>query len=87
MTITYSLSHGGISLTTKYRYLVFGVSSAITSLGILGFGEAINEVNNLTKICNSEIKNNRDLLETNLKKLSNEIKIFGEDTDRLGNTC
>jgi cysteine desulfurase len=56
-------------------------------LGILGFGEAINEVNNLTKICNSEIKNNRDLLETNLKKLSNEIKIFGEDTDRLGNTC
>jgi cysteine desulfurase len=56
-------------------------------LGILGFGEAISEVNNLTKICNSEIKSNRDLLETNLKKLSNEIKIFGEDTDRLGNTC
>jgi cysteine desulfurase len=56
-------------------------------LGILGFGEAISEVNNLTKICNSEIKNNRDLLETNLKKLSNEIKIFGEDADRLGNTC
>jgi cysteine desulfurase len=56
-------------------------------LGILGFGEAINEVNNLTKICNSEIKNNRDLLEANLKKLSNEIKIFGEDADRLGNTC
>ena len=56
-------------------------------LGIVGFGEAINEVNNLTKICNSEIKNNRDLLETNLKKLSNEIKIFGEDTDRLANTC
>jgi cysteine desulfurase len=56
-------------------------------LGIIGFGEAISEVNNLTKICNSEIKNNRDLLETNLKKLSNEIKIFGEDTDRLGNTC
>ena len=38
-------------------------------LGILGFGEAINEVKNLTQICNSE------------------IKIFGEDTDRLGNTC
>ena len=38
-------------------------------LGIVGFGEAINEVKNLTKICNSE------------------IKIFGEDTDRLGNTC
>ena len=56
-------------------------------LGIVGFGEAINEVNNLTKICNSEIKNNRDLLETKLKKLSNEIKIFGEDTDRLANTC
>ena len=56
-------------------------------LGIVGFGEAINEVNNLTKICNSEIKNNRDLLEANLKKLSNEIKIFGEDTDRLANTC
>ena len=56
-------------------------------LGIVGFGEAINEVNNLAKICNSEIKNNRDLLEMNLKKLSNEIKIFGEDTDRLGNTC
>ena len=56
-------------------------------LGIVGFGEAINEVNNLTKICNSEIKNNRDLLEANLKKLSNEIKIFGEDTDRLSNTC
>jgi len=56
-------------------------------LGILGFGEVINEVKNLTKICNSEIKNNRDLLESNLKKLSNEIKIFGEDTDRLGNTC
>ena len=56
-------------------------------LGIIGFGEAINEVNNLTKICNSEIKINRDLLETNLKKLSNEIKIFGEDTDRLANTC
>jgi len=56
-------------------------------LGILGFGEAMNEVKNLTKICNSEIKNNRDLLETNLKKLSNEIKIFGEDADRLGNTC
>jgi len=56
-------------------------------LGIVGFGEAINEVNNLTKICNSEIKNNRDLLETNLKKLSNEIKIFGEDTERLANTC
>ena len=56
-------------------------------LGIVGFGEAINEVNNLTKICNSEIKINRDLLETNLKKLSNEIKIFGEDTDRLANTC
>ena len=56
-------------------------------LGIVGFGEAINEVKNLTKICNSEIKNNRDLLEANLKKLSNEIKIFGEDTDRLGNTC
>jgi len=56
-------------------------------LGIVGFGEAINEVKNLTKICNSEIKNNRDLLEENLKKLSNEIKIFGEDTDRLGNTC
>jgi len=56
-------------------------------LGIVGFGEVINEVKNLTKICNSEIKNNRDLLETNLKKLSNEIKIFGEDTDRLGNTC
>jgi cysteine desulfurase len=56
-------------------------------LGIVGFGEAINEVNNLTKICNSEIKNNRDLLERKLKKLSNEIKIFGEDTDRLANTC
>ena len=56
-------------------------------IGIVGFGEAINEVNNLTKICNSEIKNNRDLLEANLKKLSNEIKIFGEDTDRLANTC
>ena len=56
-------------------------------LGILGFGEAMNEVKSLTKICNSEIKNNRDLLETNLKKLSNEIKIFGEDADRLGNTC
>lgn len=56
-------------------------------LGILGFGEAMNEVKNLTKICNSEIKNNRDLLEINLKKLSNEIKIFGEDADRLGNTC
>ena len=56
-------------------------------LGILGFGEVINEVKNLTKICNSEIKNNRDLLESNLKELSNEIKIFGEDTDRLGNTC
>jgi len=56
-------------------------------LGILGFGEAMNEVKNLTKICNSEIKKNRDLLETNLKKLSNEIKIFGEDADRLANTC
>ena len=56
-------------------------------LGILGFGEAMNEVKNLTKICNSEIRNNRDLLETNLKKLSNEIKIFGEDADRLANTC
>jgi cysteine desulfurase len=56
-------------------------------LGIVGFGEVINEVKNLTNICNSEIKNNRDLLEANLKKLSNEIKIFGEDTDRLGNTC
>ncbi len=56
-------------------------------LGIVGFGEAINEVNNLAKICNSEIKNNRDLLEANLKKLSNEIKIFGEDTNRLANTC
>ena len=56
-------------------------------LGILGFGEAMNEVKSLTRICNSEIKNNRDLLETNLKKLSNEIKIFGEDADRLGNTC
>ena len=56
-------------------------------LGILGFGEAMNEVKSLTKICNSEIKNNRDLLETNLKKLSNEIKIFGEDADRLANTC
>ena len=56
-------------------------------LGIVGFSEAINEVKNLTKICNSEIKNNRDLLETNLKKLSNEIKIFGEDTHRLVNTC
>lgn len=56
-------------------------------LGIVGFGEAINEVNNLAKICNSEIKNNRDLLEANLKKLSNEIKIFGEETNRLANTC
>lgn len=56
-------------------------------LGIVGFGEAINEINNLTEICNSEIKNNRDLLEANLKKLSNEIKIFGEDTNRLANTC
>ena len=56
-------------------------------LGIVGFGEAINEVNNLAKICNSEIKSNRDLLEVNLKKLSNEIKIFGEDTNRLANTC
>jgi cysteine desulfurase len=56
-------------------------------LGIIGFGEAMNEVNNLAKICNSEIKNNRDLLEANLKKLSNEIKIFGEDTNRLANTC
>ena len=56
-------------------------------LGIVGFSEAINEVKNLTKICNSEIKSNRDLLETNLKKLSNEIKIFGEDAHRLGNTC
>jgi cysteine desulfurase len=56
-------------------------------LGIVGFGEAISEVNNLAKICNSEIKNNRDLLEANLKKLSNEIKIFGEDTNRLANTC
>lgn len=56
-------------------------------LGIVGFGEAIYEVNNLAKICNSEIKKNRDLLEANLKKLSNEIKIFGEDTNRLANTC
>jgi cysteine desulfurase len=56
-------------------------------LGIVGFGEVINEINNLAKICNSEIKNNRDLLEANLKKLSNEIKIFGEDTNRLANTC
>jgi cysteine desulfurase len=56
-------------------------------LGILGFGEVINEVHNLSKICNSEVKNNRDFLEANLKKLSNEIKIFGEDTNRLGNTC
>ena len=56
-------------------------------LGILGFGEVINEVHNLSKICNSEVKNNRDFLEANLKKLSNEIKIFGDDTNRLGNTC
>ena len=56
-------------------------------LGILGFGEVINEVQNLSKICNSVVKNNRDFLEANLKKLSNEIKIFGEDTKRLGNTC
>ncbi len=56
-------------------------------LGILGFGEVINEVHNLSKICNLEVKNNRDFLEANLKKLSNEIKIFGEDTNRLGNTC
>jgi cysteine desulfurase len=56
-------------------------------IGILGFGEAMNEVKNLTNICNSQIKNTRDLLESNLKKLSNEIKIFGKDTDRLGNTC
>jgi cysteine desulfurase len=56
-------------------------------LGILGFGEVINEVQSLSKICNSEVKNNRDFLEANLKKLSNEIKIFGEDTNRLGNTC
>jgi cysteine desulfurase len=56
-------------------------------LGILGFGAVINEVQNLSKICNTEVKNNRDLLESNLKKLSNEIKIFGEDTERLGNTC
>jgi cysteine desulfurase len=56
-------------------------------LGILGFGEVINEVQNLSKICNSQVKTNRDFLEANLKKLSNEIKIFGEDTQRLGNTC
>jgi cysteine desulfurase len=56
-------------------------------LGILGFGEVINEVQSLSKICNSEVKSNRDFLEANLKKLSNEIKIFGEDTNRLGNTC
>ena len=56
-------------------------------LGILGFGEVINEVQNLSKICNSQVKTNRDFLEANLKKLSNEIKIFGEDTKRLGNTC
>ncbi len=56
-------------------------------IGIVGFGEVINELKNLTKICNSEIKNNRDLLEINLKKLSNEIKIFGEDVNRLSNTC
>jgi cysteine desulfurase len=56
-------------------------------IGILGFGEMVNEIRTLTKICNTEVKNNRDLLETNLKKLSNEIKIFGEDTERLGNTC
>jgi cysteine desulfurase len=56
-------------------------------LGILGFGEVINEVQSLSKICNSQVKNNRDFLEANLKKLSNEIKIFGEDTNRLGNTC
>jgi len=56
-------------------------------LGILGFGEVINEIQSLSKICNSEVKNNRDFLEANLKKLSNEIRIFGEDTNRLGNTC
>ena len=56
-------------------------------LGILGFGEVINEVQSLSKICNSQVKTNRDFLEANLKKLSNEIKIFGEDTNRLGNTC
>jgi cysteine desulfurase len=56
-------------------------------LGILGFGEVINEVKSLSKICNSQVKTNRDFLEANLKKLSNEIKIFGEDTNRLGNTC
>jgi cysteine desulfurase len=56
-------------------------------LGILGFGEVINEIQILSKICNSEVKNNRDFLEANLKKLSNEIRIFGEDTNRLGNTC
>ena len=56
-------------------------------LGILGFGEVINEIQSLSKICNFEVKNNRDFLEANLKKLSNEIRIFGEDTNRLGNTC
>jgi len=56
-------------------------------LGILGFGQVINEIQSLSKICNSEVKNNRDFLEANLKKLSNEIRIFGEDTNRLGNTC
>jgi len=35
-------------------------------LGILGFGEVINEVQNLSKICNSQVKTNRDFLEANL---------------------
>lgn len=55
--------------------------------GILGFGEVVSDIEHLNKLSYTNVKNNRDFLENNLKKLSNEIKIFGENCDRLNNTC
>ena len=84
-------SNGNVNLKEIEELLSKQTSSFLVSIMFAnnesGIIHPINEVKYLTKICNSEIKNNRDLLEANLKKLSNEIKIFGEDTDRLGNTC
>jgi cysteine desulfurase len=55
-------------------------------LGIFTFGEALENLEELIKFSGNQLKEYRDYFERKIKQISNEIKIFGEDCERLPNT-
>jgi len=55
-------------------------------LGIFVFGEVLDNLEELIEFSKNQLKEYRNYFESQIKKVSNEIIIFGEDCERLPNT-